>query len=138
MFILCCERYSQINFTKNHNGKLFCDVFGDICIKDADYQEGVEYEILLNGQSLGTAYLYCIRNFPALRLTEAASQLNSGNSPAELRASLSRQKFGHMQMPDDVMLSHLIFRYNERNFQTQSTILKNWWADKSNTLWNQS
>lgn len=128
----------NLDFSDNFNGKLFHDAWIDICIATPDYVPGAEYKISYKGQDLGIAKIYHLASFAANRLTDAAAMIATGQTAVALRASLSRRTFGNMKMPDDIKLYRALFIYTERNFSNQSILIKHWWAEKSNNLWNQS
>lgn len=121
----------KASFCKNENGRLFNDSFGLIALKSSHWKEGEEYEIDLNGSVLGIARLRIIREFPAIRLTDAVSLLTAGIGAAQLRATLAREINGNMWMPNETELYHLIFTYTRRNFDTQMNALHNWWNEKN-------
>lgn len=117
-------------FSNNHNGKLFNNIFGDIRLK-GEFSTGDEVEIIYRGIKMGNATIAHIRTFTFSRLSEAASLLNCGRSVPYQAAMLNRYYNRGQILAPDTMLAQIIFHYTDINFKNHRQLLQQHLEEKN-------
>jgi len=67
-----------IDFFRNWNGKLFCEAFSTIRLKNDRYKVGERYDITLNDQWCGDAEIVHLVDFKLSQMKESMSYLDTG------------------------------------------------------------
>lgn len=113
----------QIDFSSNHNNKLFNEVFTTIRKKSAKYQVGKEYEIYIGKHHLGRAeILYISERHLTQQTNEIMSLLDCGKSKSYLLQLMSNMYGKHIVQE---MMYYITIRYISRNVNGHIWLLKN-------------
>lgn len=119
-----------INFTSNPNGKLFTDRFAEIRLGGMPYIQDAEFEANYRGQLLGTVKIESIKRFKFIELSNTDCLLAFGKMASDQAAILNRHYNAGEMLPHDLVFYFIIFQYTERCLETQSILIKEWWASK--------
>lgn len=120
----------QINFSDNHNGKLFPDRFGDIRLVDEKFRAGNHLDVILRGKELGTVKVLGAKVFSFMRLTDTISYMNCGHGAA-YQSRLLQNFYGKQhQISRDTQFMYIVFEWVHRNIPVQDALMQDWWTSK--------
>lgn len=122
----------QIDFHQNQNGKLFLDNFGEIFPKSDTHVIGNDYQAWHKSLFLGTIKIEALRSFYFRQVTDVVSFLNCGR-PAHFQAALLKKLYSEQVLFPDSMLDHVVFSYVSRNLEAQSSLMEEWWRERTYT-----
>jgi len=117
-----------VNYTNNFNGKLFCDVWGDVRLHDEEkFFPSNIIEVHYKNKTIGTAQVMAVRTFEFKQIRDALAFLDCGK-PSYYLASLLQKFYGPLQPQDK--LDHIVLKYTNRNIELQEQMIKDWWQHK--------
>ena len=76
---------NKLEFNYNWNNKLQCKVFTTIRLDNPKYTEGVKYDIVLKGESLGTAQIIGVKKMFLKDINEYIAGIDTGYSAEECK-----------------------------------------------------
>lgn len=123
---------SQLKFSKNPNGKLFTDVWGDIRLADYErYSAGSKLQVVVNKHEMGVVEVVGFKDFRLQKLTHCLSMFNCGQGVKHQKMLLhkyydTREK----EINDDTVFMFVTFKWVHRNMEEQEQLMEDWWADK--------
>ena len=81
--------HRRITFNYNWNGKLFCNCFTTIRLRnDEKYRVGYEYDVILKGQNSGPAICCGIKHFKLAELNDFTAMIDTGYNKQDCTAML--------------------------------------------------
>ena len=76
---------NRLEFNYNWNNKLQCKVFTTIRLDNPKYTEGVKYDIVLKGESLGNAEIIGVKKMFLKDINEYIAGIDTGYSEEECK-----------------------------------------------------
>jgi hypothetical protein len=120
----------EINFSINHNGKLFAETFSDLrALDDEKYFIGNELTAILKNKVLGIVKVVAIRSTEYIQIRDVLAFINCGFPAAYQAALLSRFYNKNVPLPPRFKLQHIVFQYVSRNMEVQNVLITEWWND---------
>lgn len=117
-----------VDLQKNYNGKLFCEVFSIVDVYKSQYNMDDIVQVDVRGMNWGTAKVVAMRVFPFTRLSNVESQISIGMSLQHQAELLHMKNVARLTANDNVI--HLVLRWEERKYNTQSDYLTSYWQDQ--------
>ena len=125
---------TQLDISKNYNGKLFCDHFSHLILFTPEYQEDMEVQITQRSVIWGVGVIVRVINFPFSHLKDSLSYIVMGKPSQYLAAELNKQyNYGKTIEPNETLM-HLVIGWKERNMEVQGPLLSDWWQSKNQIL----
>lgn len=114
----------MLEFSSNHNNKLFCDSFTTIRRKSNKYVIGNEYEAYIGKHHLGRVRLiHMSERQPNAQINEIMSRLDVGK-PKTYLLTLLKNMYGNYILSEYML--YLTFEYVSRNPNGQLWMVKNY------------
>ena len=118
----------KLQFSHNHNGKLFLDHFGFVDLHDPDkYIVGSRLDLSLRHTLLGTVSVVAVRTFQYKQISDILAYIECGKPAHYLADLLKRYCEGKIELGPETKLDHVVLHYRERHLQNHSLLLQEWW-----------